>query len=285
MFVGLFAALAGYFMAATSFSPGEGAIGILPWWNYVKKRAARILPAYFVWTLVYIAFGFVFDYFIRHGINPRWFEAGCIERVVFLGRSSTQLWFLICLFYAQVISAFLFLLLARMRWDFWVVAGMILTIASACLDPSWFARYPLRVFAFLVTGYGVGKVDGVGDSKGVVSWGLVLAAALAVHFFVRTAMPIVLRDWLVAVPLLVFALKIRISSRWIPVARVLGNTSMCVFLVHPLFAAGFRLPVWRFFAEPYGVLPVALDWLCIWTISFLVSLMLFRVPVMKNFVR
>ena len=285
MFVGLFAALSGYLMVTSSRLSIDGAFHA--WLRYVMKRAIRILPTYIVWTIVYIIFGFIFDFFVRHGINPKWSSDGYMVRVIFRGNSASHLWFLICLFYGQVIFGFAIFFLPRLRGWFWIAVGASVLIISAYAMHGWFAAYPLRLFAFLVTGYGLGKVSRIADasSSGISLWSVILLFMLVVHFIAHASVPAFLRDWLVVVPLLVLTLKVSLPSRFVCIAGMLGTTSMGVFLVHPIIAAGFGLPIRKFFPVPYGVIPELIDWISVWGVSFALSCILIRVPTVRKFIR
>ena len=282
MFVGLFALLSGYLMALT-FTPTSAGV-FHSWLRYTKRRVVRLLPAYIMWTAIYIVLGFVFDYFIRQGINPKWSIPGYVGRVIFLGNSSSHLWFLICLLYGQTVFALALCILPRLRGVAWLIIGAIMIVLSVCLGQGWFARYPLRLIAFLVTGYGLGAMPQISVMRSFLCSGI-LIVMLAVHFFASDAIPAFVRDWLVAVPLLMVVLKAPLSFKFAHLASILGATSMGVFLVHPIIAVGFGLVLRRFFAEPYGPIPIAVDWICVWAMSLGIALLLLRLPLTNRFVR
>ena len=284
MFVGLFAALSGYLMAVTMKRVSDAEGTWAAWWRYARKRMSRILSVYVFWSLVYVAFGFAFDLLVRHGINPKWSSEGFIYQVVFWGDAATHLWFPISLLYGQLVFGLAFLVFYRANGLTWMALGALLLGIPICLGGVWLAYYPLRVFAFLVTGYGLGRLSQT-SVKWLGLWTLILVAALAIHFFAATAIHAFLRDWLVVVPLLIVAVGVELPKRLLPVAAVLGATSMGVFLVHPLFAAGFRLLIWKLRPAPYGIFPVAVDWLAVWLVAFASTLVMLRIPLMRKFVR
>ena len=108
MNVGLFAALSGFMMLHLSDSS---------WGAYANRRLRRLLPIYFVWTLVYVVFGFIFDFLVRHGINPKWSNSYYIVDVIFSGGISSHLWFIAYLLYVQLVfCAFVRIVKIPGRW-------------------------------------------------------------------------------------------------------------------------------------------------------------------------
>ncbi len=276
MFVGLFAALSGYLMSKSE---------IRAWLPYAQKRCVRILPTYAVWTVVFILFGLIFDYFVRHEINPKWSSDGFVFSVIFQGGAAVQLWFLISLFYGQLLLGLLAIWFPNAKSWLWVIVGLVLLAISISLGWGFYGFYMLRLFAFLFVGYGVGKAKWVEGKQGAGLSMLALIAAVLVHFFVRSAIPAFARDMIVAIPLLVLAVKCSLPVRMVPIAKILGATSMGVFLIHPIIAAGFGIPIHRFFASPTGILPFALDWVAVWVASFIATLILMRIPIVNRFVK
>ena len=147
--VGVFAALAGFLMCEGG---REGS-----WLEYAKKRTKRLLPTYFFWSLVFIVATSAFDLFIDGGqLNPKYGTASFWGRVIFVGDAATHLWFLVCLFYAQVVLRQIFVSCSG-KWYglMWVVVGGLLVCGSVAVS-GWFGQYPMRLSAFLMTGYGIG---------------------------------------------------------------------------------------------------------------------------------
>ena len=93
--VGLFATVAGFLMYG---GRRDGS-----WLEYVGKRAKRLLPTYFFWSAAFIVATSAFDLLLDGGrLNPKYGTVSFWGKVIFAGDAATHLWFLICLFYAQV---------------------------------------------------------------------------------------------------------------------------------------------------------------------------------------
>ena len=278
--VGVFAALAGFLM--------WGAKGI--GWEYATRRIQRLLPTYFAWTAVFIIMTAVFDFVCDGGqLNPRYMTASFWLRVVFVGGSATHLWFIACLFYAQL-ALFKAFLCYDGKWQglMWIAAGGFL-ISGSTLSPEWFARYPLRLVAFLVTGYGIGCSFHAGMFNGFLKrrrlvWGTAIGMLIA-HVASRGVVHCFVRDWLAvgAVILAFMGLEIR-SNSFQKVVAILGATSMGVYLVHPLVTRGLSVLVTRAFQPPYVAWIVLGEWITAWLISFALAVVLKRMPVAKRFV-
>ena len=197
--VGLFAAMAVFFMCGGCDDKG--------WFAYVGKRARRLLPTYFVWSAVFILTTAVFDMLWDGGcVNPRYETMSFWWRVVFLGGSATQLWFLICLFYAQTVLMGGFRVCMN-KWCgmMWIVLGGV--AAFACTTSSaWFNRYPLRLVAFLMTGYGVrcllrGGTMEICRRHNIMMW-YIAVGALMLHVALGRRVPGFVKDWLAVGPVL-----------------------------------------------------------------------------------
>lgn len=123
---------------------------------YIKKRVARLVSTYCFWSIVFLVFTAVFDLLLDGGrIHPRYFISEFWMAVVFKGGSATQLWFLACLFYAQVLMVLPFGKFNRM-WQgwLWVLSGAMILYLAVRIN-GWYGWYPLRLLAFLMTGYGI----------------------------------------------------------------------------------------------------------------------------------
>lgn len=280
MFVGLFAALSGYWMGIKDLQVDDGSCGI---GQCIVKRAKRIIPTYLAWTAIYILFGLCFDLLVRKGLSAKWLSPEFAVDALFFGGASCHLWFLACLFYSQVILFALVFVRRIVAWWHYIVVGFVL-VAVAAYSPveCWWTFYPLRLFAFLVTGCGVAKLLQRRHRGMCGAWVVVLAVSVVSHFFAKGCLPQFIRDWFVVVPLLYVAVNTRLPEKFNSIAGIFGKTSMGVFLVHPIFAAGLGIVFKKLFLSPYGIVPWGLDWMVCWGCSFIVALTMVRMPVIKK---
>ena len=278
--VGVFAALAGFLM--------WGAKGC--WREYAAKRIKRLLPTYFAWTIVFILMTALFDLIYDGGqLNPRYMTISFWARAIFAGGSATHLWFIVCLFYAQL-ALYTVFSSCNGKWQglIWFVTGGFL-IAVSTQSPEWLARYPLRLVAFLVTGYGIGCCLHAGmferflKRKSLV-WSIAIGMLIA-HMAARGVVHGFVRDWLAVGPVLLAFVGLEIhGGKSLKVATILGATSMGVYLVHPLVTRGLSVLVTRAVRPPYMAWIVLGEWLLAWAISFAATVVLKRMPVAKRFV-
>lgn len=279
--VGVFAAIAGFLMCGGKLESD--------WLTYAKKRSRRLLPTYMLWSVVFVLAIAVFDLLFDGGqLNPRYRTVGFWERVVLTGGSSPHLWFLVCLFYVQVLLR-PFLKVGNAKWNgvVWIMLGGFMIGASVASD-NWFGLYPLRLLAFLMTGYGLGCCYHAGlldfyVKRSQVAW-CVAAGILVAHVMARRIAPGFIRDWIAVGPVLVAFLGIAFNgARMARAAEVLGATSMGVYLIHPLITRGLSVIVARCTHSPYSAYVVVCDWILSWVFAFIAALVLRRVPIVKRF--
>ena len=273
MNVGLFGALSGFLMWERKAIGGT-------WKDYVLRRCRRLLPIYFTWTVVFLLSGLFFDMIIRHGFNPKLMRVSFWPSAIFLGGTSTHLWFLVCLLYAQIIFK---PLSGKMPGWCWFILGMGLVCVAAYNMDNWTCGYLVRLLAFLVTGYGLKDIH----EKWNIRYGrlpLVAISLLAVsltvmaHYMFTSTIPGFIRDWLVAISILMLFIHIGVPMRLRRPCEFIGKTSLPVFLVHPLVAVVTGIIIRKIFSAPFGPAAVAVDWVACWLISFLIAIVLIRLP-------
>ena len=280
--VGVFAAIAGFLMC------GGGSEG--GWLSYVAKRAKRLLPTYFFWSLVFVLATVSFDLLFDGGhLNPKYGTIPFWTRVVFGGDASTHLWFLVCLLYAQM-AFWRCMNTCNGRWlgFMWIVLGVAAIVGSVMMG-GWFGRYPLRLVAFLTTGYGLacclrgGALDFFKRHRDVV-W-LVAVGVLVGHVMARGMVPGFIRDWIAVAPvLLAFVILDSGNEKFVKIMVFLGATSMGVYLVHPLITRGLSVVVARLSQPPFSAQIVLAEWLLAWVISLAAAYVLGLLPVVRRFV-
>lgn len=279
--VGLFAALAGFLMS--------GVKGWGDYAGYIKKRVVRLVPTYLFWSVVFLAFTAAFDLLLDGGrIHPRYFSGEFWVSALFRGGSAAHLWFLVCLLYAQILMALPFGKF-KSEWHgaLWIVIGGA-ALYGAVRIGGWYGKYPLRLFAFLMTGYGIRllvipNIDKIKRFSGVIL--AVAVVALGLHVVMRGVVAGFYKDWVAVFPVLVGVASVGVKSiRVGKIAAVLGATSMGVYLLHPLVTRGLSVVITRQIAAPYSACVVIGEWVVAWGISMVAALLMLRMPGLRRFV-
>ena len=276
--VGLFAAVAGFLMG-----------GVKDWGDYagyIKKRVVRLVPTYLFWSVGFLTFTAAFDLLLDGGrVHPRYFNGAFWVSVLFRGGSAAHLWFLACLLYAQILMALPFGKFKSERHGvLWIIIGGV-ALYGAVMIGGWYGTYPLRLFAFLMTGYGIRllvipNIDKIKRFSGVIL--AVAVVALGLHVAMRGVVLGFYRDWVVVFPVLIGVASVEVKS--VKIAAVLGATSMGVYLLHPLVTRGLSVVVTRQIAAPYSASVVVGEWVVAWGISMVGAVLMLRLPILKRFV-
>ena len=275
--VGLFAALSGFLMSTKRD---------IDWFGYVRKRASRLLPIYLVWTVVFILFAMGFQFALYGSVKGRFFEPSFYLSALFTGGASCHLWFVISLFYAQAIVYCLLKSVHGLHGSWYCFLGFAVVCLAAWMK-NWFGIYPLRLLGFLLMGIGARQLY----ERRVVSAKWLVVSAIAAGIVHVVAQPILhgfIRDALLVIPVLLAFVSIPnqvISNPKIKqFAELLGLTSMGVYLMHPLFCAGFGVAIRKLFPTPFGLTPVLIDWLACYFAALICSIILTRIKSLRRFV-
>lgn len=264
MNVCLFAALSGYFLADGELRRAKG--GEEGLWTYSLRRAKRLLPPYLVWSFVYIVLGRFFDIIIQHQLDPRLNSIGFWLEVIFAGNASTHLWFIVCLFYAQVMLKALTKALHFIPGIVWLPLGFTLII-WASNNSNWLEAYPIRLMGSLASGYGLRlAMKNHRVSASLPCAVLCVACGVVAHYLLDGHIRIFIRDWGLAMLCLFATASCVLPHRCKAIARFLGATSLDVFLVHPIFAALCGI-AFRRMPKPYGIAVFLADWVIVWAAS------------------
>ena len=279
--VGLFAALAGFLMG------GVNDLGAL--WGYAKKRMGRLMPSYVAWSVIFLLMTLVFDLLLDGGhVNPGYYTVQFWISVGFQGGGATHLWFLVCLFYAQVLAAPAFGVFNKAKHGIlWLLVGGALVYASVNLG-YWYGMYPVRLLAFLVTGHGLGLLARNQLEclrRHLTLLFVVAVAVLAFHVCMIGTIPGFYRDWIAVGPVLIAFVVLDFKSERIQrIAAFLGATSMGVYLVHPIFTRAISVVVAKCMPSPCSALVVLSEWFLAWILSLAVASILLRIPFARRFV-
>lgn len=277
MNVGLFAAISGFLLVCSL--DGNVTLG-----NYVRKRARRLLPAYVAWTVFYLLSSLVFAVAFKGGIPTGkysdwrfWFD------VVLWGGASCHLWFIICLFYANVLFAWSYKLCRRYISVLSVTLGIALVLC-ATISRTFLLTYPCRLFGFVALGMAVKSVLGDIKISRMMSYVLIIAAFISYYILSEYLHPF-LRDMILVLCILVVFSRKEMPLFGGKMVECLSKCSMGVFLIHPFFAAGMDALIHRICVAPYTAGVVIVDWLLVYALAFVCTMAMFRVGAFNRFVK
>ena len=220
--VGLFAAISGFLTTIG----GDG-------WGYACKRAKRLLPIYIVWSIVYIIATAGFDIILDGGcLNERYYRFSSWMGVLFCGSAAAHLWFLICLFYCQILLMCLvrcmesFNIGKRIQNTSLAIISILLLVCSVSWK-NWYCLYPIRLMAFLVLGY---VMKGYKKNYVIIPAACV-GVALLIHLGMCQIMPSFVRDYLLTITVIMLFV-----SSWFKgckAASMLAATTGTLFISSP----------------------------------------------------
>ncbi len=195
MNVAVFGVIAGYFTHASTAMGARGDI---------SRRLKRLLPVYVIWTVIFLIASFVFKVAAHDSLsqytNPSfWLNAA------FFGGSSTHLWFIAVLVYTQVFALTLLHIKVPRGID-WLL-GFIGIALSVSLS-NWWGYYFFRLFGFVWLGIAARGISWGGWK----AYGILTCFALLAHIGLSGIVPGFLRDMLVALPLVMFAVRLPLGG-------------------------------------------------------------------------
>lgn len=280
MNVGLFAAISGFLMVESLDKSGVTVEG------YARKRAVRLLPGYFFWTVFYLFASFVFSFVTNKEIDyAKYFSLKFWLDVVLWGGASCHLWFIASLLYANVLLSACYSVLRRLRISpvVFLAIGLLL-VSLATYSRAFMFRYPCRLVGFVSLGMVVRMLHDrmpIGQRLSIVFLcvGLVFYVVLGRHLH-----PFV-RSLAVVLPLLIVFARKELPLYGGRVVECLGGFSMGVFLFHPFFAAGMAAIIPRFVSPPFGVGVVLSDWLAVYILALMGTMAMMQVPLFERLVK
>ena len=236
-------------------------------------------------------FGFIFDVFVRHGLNAKWSDWDFYPKVIFGGQASAHLWFLICLLYVQMFLKGFVRYLVCLPWVAILCIGLGCVSLASFFMNIWFFGYPFRMFGFVLSGYAlrcyVEKRRRHNDEQHAGFWCALSVIGIIVHLCTGVIPYFAfIKDWFVAMPVLLTFVSIReIPLRYKYISSFLGSTSMGVYLVHPIITAGVGLGLKRLFTSPFGMNAIFVDWLTCYFLALICALIMSKIPLINRFVR
>ena len=270
MGVGIFATVSGFLMMRSIDSSNFSFMA------YIRKRAGRLLPTYFVWTLIYLIATCSFDMLLDGGqIDPRFSCWHTWVDIVFWGAGAVQLWFLIELLYVQILVAGAYRLFPRiLRAISLPLCLAMIILSTAFRQHGHFFFYFVRLLAYVMGGIWL-YLQHEWLKKQIRQLVIMVVAAIALHLLLRGCVPLFVRDFICALPIVALAIVLPIGASQF--ADFLARTSMGVFLVHALPAAFLGFLFRKHFSAPYGCWVVMADWVAVVALSLGVVLPALRI--------
>ena len=195
MNVAVFGVIAGYFTHAIAAAGAGGDI---------SRRLKRLLPVYAIWTVIFLISSFVFKV-AAHDSLSQYTEASFWLNAAFFGGSSTHLWFIAVLVYTQVFALILLHIKVPRGID-WLLG--FVGIALSVSIPNWWGCYFFRLFGFVWLGIAARGISWGGWKV----YGILTCFALLAHIGLCGIVPGFLRDMLVALPLVMFAVRLPLGG-------------------------------------------------------------------------
>lgn len=228
--VGVFAAIAGFFMAY-SFSQKEIQLG-----TFLGRRVKRLLTPLYLWSIFYIGIDVIFDTFSSKPLSFQPLSLSYWYSILVCGNAATQTWFLIALFYTQV------LLCGFVKKDFftksaWMTVFLVsLFVIGAFFSyqSSWWTYYFLRLFSFFLLGIAMFRARALLQRIPLWVVGIILIVGIVLvgngfkYGF--------LGECIVSIPMLLLGLNWKPTNTTIQtIGQTLGALSFGVYLIHPIF--------------------------------------------------
>ena len=274
--VALFGAMSGFFLLMgyeRKYVDGFSALAL--------HKAKRIIPAYAFWTIVYLVASPVFNLVVRHKtIDSRYLEPKYWIEALFLGGSSTHLWYLAYLFWWSVILYLLWEGYRLFRRPFvLVVLSMASLLVCVCVG-GVYCDYGLRLFVFMTLG---AAIHGVSNLWRKLS-AYLLMALMVVSLLAHIILPFhaYIRDYIATLAIIPFFAQINATNR---IIALLSDLSFGIYLIHPLLTMFFSILCLRLFGTPTSVVVLIIDWVVVFIVCSIIVLSLKKCRFLEWIVR
>lgn len=255
-FVAVFACVSGYLLAVSLTRESGACVCAI-----IRKRAARLLKPYLIWSLIFLVASPVFNLLTGKPIlNPKFQEWTTWLRIIFDGQAALHLWFLVHLFYITVLLVLIKYSCVAGILNRWLAVGLsagLIAISGLC-GGNAFTYYGVRLYAFVLLGWAIFGFLPAWRRVPLVVWGLLTIALGLIHVLGLPGSRF-WYDYILVIPLLVLTLVASIPSTRI--GKFLAEKSLSVYLVHPLICAGVAVVAKRLYPPPFSFVSVALVWI------------------------
>lgn len=291
VFVGIFGMIAGFFMCLCHIQKKQTAQ------TFAVQRVRRLVIPYLVWSVCFVGANCLFDSLRQQPLTFELLSAKAWGEVLLLGAAGPHTWFLIALFYGQM------LLFWPVRnwvktdfgWVPFVVLGLCaLTITVKCSGQStaWsgIGIYHIRLLAYLALGIALGcqypRIQRLASRYPAVvhaAWGVWLIGS-CILFKWMTGVNGFWLAALLAVPVFVWALigSNRTETQNKTIQQV-ASVSMGIYCIHPVFTALNYAVLSKLQVQPTDLI-IFTDWVVCWALAWWCATVMSRFKWLKPLV-
>ena len=275
VFVGIFGMLAGFLMCLQL--AGED----VSCRKFVSKRVSRLLLPYIVWSVFYVSANCGFDFLLHKPLTFDLLNWREWLQVMVSGNAAPHTWFLIALFYGQLILYYPIKLFSKKSWGWAVLmcVGLValsLTVWSSEHAVSWsgIGIYHIRLLAYLAFGAAFGSLYPTAQHYARmfprIAHSLWLVWLIVVFVMFQT-MNMINGFWLavwISFPIFAWALigdNSQVAKG--PLIKQVATVSMGIYCIHPIFTALFHAMLVRLHLT-VGDGVILADWVACWVLAW-----------------
>lgn len=274
-FVGIFGMLAGFLMCRQLVRKE------VSYAQFASKRVSRLLLPYLVWSVFFVCANCVFDFLLHKPLTFDIWSGKDWLYILVAGSAGPHTWFLIALFYGQIILYYPIRLLSKksLGWVLLMCMGLValsITVWSAEHALSWsgIGIYHVRLLAYLAFGAALSLVYPAVQYNARlfpkiahVLWFVWLIVACVMFQTLDTVNGFWLAAW-ISFPIFVWAL-IGDNSRVVKggVIKQVAAVSMGIYCIHPIFTALLHTALARMHVA-VGDAVILADWVVCWALAW-----------------
>lgn len=291
VFVGIFGMIAGFLMCQYLIREEVGFM------RFFIKRVKRILLPYLVWSVFFVGANCLFDALLHKKMTFNIGSGLAWLHIIAEGSAGTHTWFLIALFYGQIILFYPIRLL-KIRpygWMFLTCIGLVaLSITVRCSGKETFwpriGVYHVRLLAYLAFGaafsflyHKVQYYARLWPTRGHLAWFVWLVVA-CILFKTLTSVNGFWLAALVSFPIFSWAMiGDNIQEEKGTVIKQIASVSMGIYCIHPVFTALFHAVLTKMNLMMGDGLILA-DWVVCWALAWGCASLMSKNAFLKNLV-